>query len=67
MIEIGNILSLFDGCSCFQQALVASEIKYGTYYASEIEKQPMVATQYNFPDTIQLGDVIMDVKGKIIN
>jgi len=57
MKEIGNVLSLFDGASCFQQALVGAGVKYGTYYASEIEKQPMVATQYNFPDTVQLGDV----------
>ena len=52
-----NVLSLFDGVSCGRQALKRVGIKVDTYYAAEIEKAPIVATQYNFPDTIQLGDV----------
>jgi site-specific DNA-cytosine methylase len=51
-----NILSLFDGISCGQIALNASGVKYGKYYASEIDKLPIRTTQHNYPDTIQLGD-----------
>lgn len=52
-----NVLSLFDGISCGQQALKELGIPVEKYYASEIEKHPIAITQYNFPDTIQLGDV----------
>ena len=52
-----NVLSLFDGCSGGNMALERCGIKVGKYYASEIEKQPMVATSYNYPNTIQLGNV----------
>lgn len=52
-----NILSLFDGISCGQVALQRAGIKVNKYYASEIEQHPIVITQYNFPDTIQLGDI----------
>lgn len=56
-MKIRNVLSLFDGISCGQVALRRAGIIYDKYYASEIEKQPIWVTQYNFPDTIQLGDV----------
>lgn len=56
-MKIRNVLSLFDGISCGQLALHRAGIEYDTYYASEIEKQPIWITQYNFPKTIQLGDV----------
>lgn len=56
-MKIRNVLSLFDGISCGQVALRRAGIEYDKYYASEIEKQPIWVTQYNFPDTIQLGDV----------
>lgn len=52
-----NVLSLFDGISCGQQALKELGIPVAKYYASEIEKHPIAITQHNFPDTIQLGDV----------
>jgi len=52
-----NILSLFDGISCGQVALKRAGIKYDKYYASEIDKNAIAITQYNFPATIQLGDV----------
>ena len=52
-----NILSLFDGISCGQVALQRAGIKVNKYYASEIEQHPIAITQYNFPDTIQLGDI----------
>lgn len=52
-----NVLSLFDGMSCGQIALNRLGIKYDKYFACEIDKYAMQVTQYNFPDTIQLGDV----------
>jgi len=52
-----NVLSLFDGISCGQQALLKAKIKYDVYYASEIDKASISITQKNFPSTIQLGDV----------
>lgn len=52
-----NILSLFDGMSCGQIALERAGIKVENYYASEIEDNAIKVTQYNYPNTIQLGDV----------
>lgn len=57
MCEKMNVLSLFDGISCGQLALIRSGIKYDKYFASEIEKEAIKVTQSNFPNTIQLGDV----------
>lgn len=53
-----NVLSLCDGMSCGQIALKKINIKVNNYYASEIEKNAIKVTQDNFPNTIQLGDVI---------
>lgn len=59
-----NILSLFDGISCGRLALERAGILVDKYYASEIDKHAIAITQYNNPDTIQLGDVIkLDTKG----
>ena len=33
-----NVLSLFDGMSCGQIALISAAIKYDNYYAAEIDK-----------------------------
>ena len=52
-----NVLSLFDGVSCCQQALHRCGIKVDNYFASEIEKNAIKVTQSNFPNTIQLGSV----------
>lgn len=52
-----NVLSLFDGMSCGQIALNRAGIKYDNYFASEIDKHAINVTQYNYPGTIQLGDV----------
>ena len=52
-----NVLSLFDGMSCGQQALDRLGIRVNNYYAAEIDKYAMKITQKNYPDTIQLGDV----------
>lgn len=53
-----RVLSLCDGMSCGQIALKKRGIKIDKYYASEVEKNAIKVTQDNFPDTIQLGDVI---------
>lgn len=53
-----NVLSLFDGMSCGQIALNRAGIKYDKYFASEIDKNAIKVTQHNYPDTIQLGDII---------
>ena len=52
-----NVLSLFDGMSCGQIALERAGIKVDSYYASEIKEDAIKVTNYNYPATIQLGDV----------
>lgn len=53
-----RVLSLFDGISCGQVALERAGIPVEVYYASEIDKYAIQITQKNYPNTIQLGDVI---------
>lgn len=53
-----NVLSLFDGMSCGQQALERAGIKIDNYFASEIDKYAIQVTMANYPNTIQLGSVI---------
>jgi DNA-cytosine methyltransferase len=53
-----NVLSLFDGCSCGQQALERTNIKVNNYFASEIDKYAIKVTMANYPNTIQLGSVV---------
>jgi len=58
-----NVLSLFDGMSCGQQALERAEIKVDKYFASEIDKYAIQVTMADYPKTIQLGSVV-NVNGK---
>ena len=53
-----NVLSLFDGMSCGQQALERAGIKVDNYYASEIDKYAIQVTMANYPNTHQLGSVV---------
>lgn len=53
-----NVLSLFDGMSCGQQALEKAGIKVDKYFASEIDKYAIQVTMANYPNTIQLGSVV---------
>jgi DNA-cytosine methyltransferase len=53
-----NVLSLFDGMSCGQQALERAGIPVTNYYASEIDKYAIAVTMANYPNTIQLGSVV---------
>ena len=52
-----NVLSLFDGMSCGQQALERIGIKVDNYFASEIDKYAITVTMANYPNTKQLGSV----------
>jgi site-specific DNA-cytosine methylase len=56
-----KILSLFDGMSVAQQACKNLGIDV-EYYASEIDEYAISVTQWQHPNTIQLGSVV-DVKG----
>jgi DNA (cytosine-5)-methyltransferase 1 len=60
-----NVLSLFDGMSCGQQALERSGVQVDNYFASEIDKYAIKVTQANYPKTNQLGSVI-DVDGYLL-
>lgn len=53
-----NVLSLFDGMSCGQQALERAGIKVENYFASEIDKYAIQVTMANYSNTIQLGSVV---------
>ena len=53
-----NVLSLFDGMSCGQQALERAGFKVENYFASEIDKYAMQVTMANYPNTKQLGSVV---------
>lgn len=52
-----NVLSLFDGMSCGQQALERLGIKVDNYFASEIDKYAITVTMANYPNTKQLGSI----------
>lgn len=53
------VLSLFDGMSCGQWACNRAGIPVETYYASEIDKPAIKVTQRGFPETIQIGSVVI--------
>lgn len=53
-----TVLSLFDGISSGQVALERNGIPVSKYYASEIDKSAITITMKNYPNTIQLGDVV---------
>lgn len=52
-----NVLSLFDGMSCGQQALTELGVKVDNYFASEIDSYAMSVTKFNYPNTQFIGDV----------
>jgi DNA (cytosine-5)-methyltransferase 3A len=53
-----NVLSLFDGMSCGRIALEKLGIKVDHYFASEIDKYAIKVSSVNYPDIIQIGDVV---------
>lgn len=52
-----NVVSLFNGFSGGNMALKRMGVKVNKYYASEVDKWVIYNTRYNFPDTIEMGDV----------
>ncbi|MES2395856.1 MAG: DNA cytosine methyltransferase [Bacteroidota bacterium] len=52
-----NVLSLFDGMSCGRIALERAGVKVSSYYASEIDKDPIKISNRNYSDIIQLGNI----------
>ena len=52
-----TVLSLCDGISCGRIALQRAGFKIKKYYASEIKNIAIQVTMYNYPDTIEIGDV----------
>ena len=53
-----KVLSLFDGMSCGHIALDRLGINVDTYYSSEIDKYALEVSQANYPNIIQLGDIL---------
>lgn len=53
-----NVISLFDGMSCGRIALERTGVKVDSYYSSEIDKTAIKIAQHNYPDTVQIGDII---------
>ena len=52
-----NVLSLFNGISCGRIALERAGIPVANYHESEIDKYAGKASAYNWPDSVQIGDV----------
>lgn len=52
-----NVLSLFNGMGCIWLALDKLNVKVNKRYVSEIDKHANKVNDYNYPDTIHLGDV----------
>ena len=53
-----NVLSLFDGISCGRVALERSGLFVEKYFSCEIDKYALEISKKNFPEIIQLGDVL---------
>jgi DNA (cytosine-5)-methyltransferase 3A len=66
-----NVLSLFNGMNTGRQALENTGHKINKYYSSEIKPYAIKLTQHNFPDTIQVGNILnwreWDIDWKSIN
>lgn len=57
-MKIGNVLGAFDGISCGRLALERAGIEFDNYYSSEIDKHALQVSDKNYPDNIQLGDIL---------
>lgn len=57
-MKIRNVLGLFDGISCGRLALERAGIEFDNYYSSEIDKYALQISDKNYPDNIQLGDIL---------
>jgi len=57
-VKIRNVLGAFDGISCGRLSLERAGIEFDNYYSSEIDKYAMQIADKNYPDNIQLGDIL---------
>lgn len=53
-----NVVSLFNGMNTLRQAFENIGVKVNKYYSSEIKPYAIELTQYHFPDTIQVGNIL---------
>jgi len=53
-----NVVSLFNGMGCIWLALDKAGIKVNKRYSSEIDKYANKVNDVNYPDTIQLGNIL---------
>ena len=60
--EAVEVLSMYDGMSCGHIALDKLGAEITAYYATEIDKYAVQTTQHNFPDTVQLGDALEQLR-----
>lgn len=60
--EAVEVLSMYDGMSCGHIALDKLGAEITTYYATEIDKYAVQTTQHNYPDTMQLGDALEQLR-----
>lgn len=51
-----EVLSMYDGMSCWHIAMGKLGAEIASYHATEIDKFAIQTTQANFPDVVQLGD-----------
>ncbi len=56
-MKLLNVLSLFNGISCGRIALERAGIPVANYYESEIDKYAGIVSAYNWPYSVQIGDV----------
>lgn len=61
--SVKNVLSLFDGISCGQVALMRAGITFENYYASEVNEDSISVAKKNFPNTKHIGSIV-DVKAE---
>jgi len=57
-VKIRNVLGTFDGISCGRLALERAGIEFDNYYSSEVDKYAIQIADKNYPDNIQLGDIL---------
>lgn len=57
-----NVVSAFDGMACAYLALNRANVKVGNYFSIEIDKYARKVAKANFPDIIELGDILKVTK-----
>jgi DNA (cytosine-5)-methyltransferase 3A len=57
-----NVVSAFDGMACAYLALNRANVKVDNYFSIEINRQARKVALANFPDIIELGDILKVTK-----